>query len=251
MRSVRARADDIGIDYSHFTGQRRWTDEALRRAVAGATSWTGVARGLGLRGGGVVSNLKGHVNRLGLDVAHFQPEAQSLIDSELAPTTDRLDRAGTFIAAAWFSLCGQDVSWPLEPCRYDLIVCSEGGLRKVQVKTTTFRSGRTWTVSLTSSSRTRPTYEPGEIDDFFVVDGELRCYLIPYAAVGGLHAIRLNAYERYRVADMATASLGASHAETPQAGASVTLSARADSAGDGIDALRERGNAASSVTHEG
>jgi hypothetical protein len=30
-----------------------------------------------------------------------------------------------------------------------------------------------------------------EIDDFFIIDGELMCYLIPVAVVGGLHAIHL------------------------------------------------------------
>ena len=110
------------------------------------------------------------------------------------------------IAAAWFTLCGHEVSWPLEPSRYDLLVCSpDGGFRRVQVKTTSTRVGSTWQVFLSTARRERKTYDPDEVDDFFIIDGNLTFYLIPIAAVGGLHAIHLRAYEQYRVAPMAAA----------------------------------------------
>jgi len=38
------RADELGLDTSHFTGRRKWTDGQLRRAVADGTSWGEVIR---------------------------------------------------------------------------------------------------------------------------------------------------------------------------------------------------------------
>ena len=46
-------------------------------------------------------------------------------------------------------------------------------------------------------SEARATYDPDEIDYFFVIDGDFSYYLIPVAAVGGLMAIRLSAYLQY------------------------------------------------------
>ncbi|PUB24850.1 hypothetical protein C8K30_108106 [Promicromonospora sp. AC04] len=95
-------------------------------------------------------------------------------------------------------LCGNDVSWPLEPSRYDLLVSTVTGIRRVQVKTTRTRAGDSWKVYLSTTRGERRTYDPDEIDDFFIIDGDLNYYLIPVAVVGGLHAIHLNAYGRYR-----------------------------------------------------
>ncbi|WP_079575130.1 group I intron-associated PD-(D/E)XK endonuclease [Krasilnikoviella flava] len=200
MRSVRARADRLGISYSHFRGQRRWTDEQLRDAVAGSGSWQELARRLGVDGSSSIAALKGHAARLALDTGHLSPQVQPPADrSEVAPDIKRLGRAGPLLAAAWFTLCGQDVSWPLEPSRYDLLVGGEGGIRRVQVKTTTVRASESWKVYLSTTGKARRTYDLAEIDDFFVIDGDLTYYLIPIAAVGGLHALHLSAYARYRL----------------------------------------------------
>lgn len=43
------------------------------------------------------------------------------------------------------------------------------------------------------------TYDPDEIDYFFAIDGDLDLYLIPIAAVGGLHMIHLSAYSAYHL----------------------------------------------------
>jgi hypothetical protein len=40
MRSVRSHADRLGVDYSHFQGQRRWTEHDLRAAVQAAKTWS-------------------------------------------------------------------------------------------------------------------------------------------------------------------------------------------------------------------
>ncbi|WP_407320828.1 group I intron-associated PD-(D/E)XK endonuclease [Isoptericola halotolerans] len=117
----------------------------------------------------------------------------------LRASTAYLGRAGSLLAAAWYTLCGRDVSWPLEPSRYDLLVGTAAEVRRVQVKTTTVRVGDAWKVNLSTSRRERRTYDPDEIDDFFIVDGNLDYYVIPVAAVGGLHLIHLSAYSRFRL----------------------------------------------------
>ncbi len=103
------------------------------------------------------------------------------------------------MAAAWFELCGYHVSWPLEPSRYDLLAWIGEFARRIQVKTTTVRQAASWTVWISNTGKTRTTYDPDEIDYFFVIDGDFNYYLIPVAAVGGLTALQLSAYREYLV----------------------------------------------------
>lgn len=201
---MRTHADLLGIDYEHFAGQRRWTEIQLRTAVASATKWSEVTDVLGLTNRSAMATVKGHAARLGLDVDHLVSQASAVPAREFNPDIAHLDRAGSLLAAGWFALCGWNVSWPLEPARYDLVVDSGNGLRRVQVKTTTAREGNSWKVYLSTSRQGRTVYDADEIDDFFVVDGELSYYLIPLAAVGGLHAIHLSAYERFRIPKVPT-----------------------------------------------
>lgn len=197
IRSVRQYADQLCLDYSHFRGRRRWTDHQLRMAVASAHTWNDVAIALPNVDVSEVVLLKGHVARLGIDAGHLK-RSQGSRASGHDPSIRNLDRAGSLLAAAWFTLCGCDVSWPLEPSRYDLIVSTRSGIRRVQVKTTRTRAGRTWKVFLSTTRGTRRTYDPDEIDDFFIIDGDMNYYLIPVSAVGGLHALHLSAYGTYR-----------------------------------------------------
>jgi hypothetical protein len=88
----------------------------------------------------------------------------------------------------------------LEPCPYDLVVALEGRMHRVQVKTTTRRQADTWLVDLSSGRSGRRTYDPDDVDAFFVIDGDLGYYLVPIAAVGGMHLLTLSAYEEFRVA---------------------------------------------------
>ena len=103
------------------------------------------------------------------------------------------------MAAAWFELCGHSVSWPLEPCRYDLLVWMAETAQRIQVKTTTVKQGMSWTAWISNTGKERTTYDPDEIDYFFVIDGDFDYYLIPAEVVGGLTAIRLSAYQDYRL----------------------------------------------------
>ena len=191
IRSARNRAQELSLDFSHFMGQRTWTEESLRLAVAGASSWDEVAGTLGATGSAAASTLEGHSTRLGISSQHFNsPQAATPIGNA-APSAENLDRAGSLLAATWFTLSGYSVSWPLEPARFDLLVTRAAVTRRVQVKTTRVRVGNTWKVYLSTSRGQRVAYRPDEIDDFFIVNSELECYAIPFAAVGGLHAIHL------------------------------------------------------------
>ena len=199
LRSVRRRADALGLDHDHFTGQRRWSEAELARAVAASNSWAEVSRTVGLTESSAVA-LKGHAVRLGLDVTHLDLRSFSPAPgASLVPDLAHLPRAGTQLAAGWLTLCGHQVSWPLEPARYDLITECDGLFQRVQVKTATVRTKSSFTVWLSTTRRGRTTYDVDEIDSFFVVDAELSCYLIPVSAVGGLHAITLSAYDQFRV----------------------------------------------------
>ncbi len=102
------------------------------------------------------------------------------------------------MAAGWLILCGYEVAWPLEPCRYDLVAKRHHEFLRVQVKTTRWKSANSWTVSL-STDGGRLTYDPDDIDYFFIVDGDLDYYLIPVSTVGGLHAISLSAYAQFKL----------------------------------------------------
>jgi hypothetical protein len=117
----------------------------------------------------------------------------------MLPQRVNLARAGSLMAAAWFELCGHSVSWPLEPCRYDLLVWMGTTAERIQVKTTTVKQGTSWTVWISNTGKERTTYDPDEIDHFFIIDGDFDYYLIPVAAVGGLTAIQLSAYPVYRL----------------------------------------------------
>jgi hypothetical protein len=200
MRSVRGHAERLGLDFTHFTGQRRWTDQQLAEAVATSLTWVQVADRLGLSGGSSTTTLRGHAVRLGLDTSHLRRTPAGPPAGGPRPQVAHLARAGSLLAAAWFELCGFAVSWPLEPCRYDLLVWRGSRAERVQVKTTTMRTGSSWLVRLSSSSRKDlRTYDPDDIDQFFVIDGDFNYYLVPVRVVGGLTAIQLSAYQEFRV----------------------------------------------------
>ena len=62
-------------------------------------------------------------------------------------------------------------------------------------------------MSLSTTSGHLRTYDPDDIDEFFVIDGDLEFYLIPVAAVGGRYAIALSRCAAYRV-DQVPVELG-------------------------------------------
>lgn len=203
LRAARRRADAAGLDYSHFTGQRRWSDDDLAGAIGESRSWTGVMARLGLANGGYTSSaLRAHAARLGVDCTHLVRPPR-VLPRRFAEASDAnlLRSAAPGLAVAWFQLRGFAVSWPLEPARYDLLAECRGVVSRVQVKTTVATGSTRGTVSLSASRRTgRDTYGHEEIDLFFVVDRNLDAYLIPIDLVAGRYSIVLSAYEACRVA---------------------------------------------------
>lgn len=200
-RSIRSHVEHLGLDTSHFTGQRRWTEAELIDAVAASRTWVEVQAVLGLSGGSSTSLLKGHAVRLGLAVGHFTGLAQAQTDGFLVPVPDLalLPRSGSMLAAAWFMLCGYEIAWPLEPCPHDLVVHREGTFSRVQVKTTRVWRDGSWQVGVTSSGRTPAPYDPDDLDYFFVIDGEFGYYLIPANVAAGRTGLSLRRYENFRV----------------------------------------------------
>lgn len=199
IRSVRLRADHIGADYDHFRGKRRWTDHELERAIISSKEWAQVAEVLGCDDRGIVPLLKGHAARMGLNVAHLAPPVAEPMNEQLQPSLANLHRAGSLLAASWLTMSGFEVSWPLEPCRYDLLALNGPFTQRVQVKTTTAKAGSSWKVYLSTSHGGRQVYTPDEVDSFFIIDGALSYYLIPLPVVGGLQALHLKSYQQYRL----------------------------------------------------
>jgi hypothetical protein len=181
IRIVKRHVSRLGLDTSHFTGQRRWPDAQLRRAVASAYSWSELLSELGLVHGSKDDRIriKAHSARLGLDLNRLDPLHKGVaVKPEFQPHVKHLRDAGTSIAAMWFLLCGYNTSLPMEPTIYDLLVSMPDGIKRVQVKTTTYNNdGRVVQVgrrpySVGNRARLVP-YDPDQVDFFFIVDGDL------------------------------------------------------------------------------
>src|SRR5690242_8734821 len=146
-RTIRRRAAVLGLDTSHFRGNRSWSDAVLRQAVSESRTGEEVLAALGLsaRAGGERTLVKAHAVRLGLDVSHLGHSALHAGNScELEPRLTHLRRAAESLAAAWFVLCGRNVLFPVEPDAYDLLADLPDGMKRVQVKTTAFKSKDGW-----------------------------------------------------------------------------------------------------------
>ena len=109
------------------------------------------------------------------------------------------------LAACWFSLCGFATAIPVEPVVYDLLVSMQEGIKRVQVKTTTYYSKGGWQVAVgrrpysAGNRKGLVPYDPELIDLFFIVDGDLAMYLIPSQVIAGRVQILLRTYVRYIV----------------------------------------------------
>ena len=88
------------------------------------------------------------------------------------------------------------------------------GLCRVQVKTTTHYSKNGWMITVGRPSIFHPQgaplipYDPDLIDYFFMVDGDLKMYLIPSRVIAGRVRILLRTYAKYVVGN-ASGLLGA------------------------------------------
>jgi hypothetical protein len=185
IRIVKRQVISLGLDTSHFTGQRRWSDAQFRRAVAHAMSWEELISDLGLaadHGDGRV-RVKAHALRLGLDLSRLQaPDADDATPPGLKPDIRHLRDAGASIAATWFLLCGCNASIPVEPASYDLLASTPDGIKRIQVKTTIYKGKTGWMVqvgrrpySVGNRGRLIP-YDPDALDFFFILDGDLNMF---------------------------------------------------------------------------
>lgn len=121
------------------------------------------------------------------------------------PDLKHLREAGASIAAAWFTLCGCSVLFPVEPAVYDLVVSMPDGLKRVQVKTTTSGGDAGWQVAVgrrphsDGNRALRVPYDPEVIDYFSIIDGDLNVYLIPSRVIAGRVGILLRRYSNFIV----------------------------------------------------
>jgi len=220
IRGVKGHVVRLGLDTSHFTGQRRWSDAQLRRAVASAYSWTELVSELGLVHDSADdrTRVKAHAARLGLDLSRiYGLTADAVARPVFKPDIKHLREAGTAIATMWFLLCGYNVSIPIEPALYDLLVGMPDGIKRVQVKTTTYYKDG-WEVqvgrrpySVGNRERLVP-YDPDLVDFFFILNGELTMYVIPSRVIAGRVHILLSNYSEFIVGSAAFLVKGSSPA---------------------------------------
>lgn len=212
IRTLKRHSVRLGLDTSHFTGSRSWTDVDLRAAVTGASTWSDVIRALDVSDtADARARAKGRALRLGLDVTHLRRPAAATAPSVGASDLGNLRNAAPTIFAAWLALHGCAVSVPLEPQEYDLLVTFPAGVQRLQVKTTTYRGADgKWQVGIGrhpyayEKNAGKIAHDPETIDAFAIVRGDGLLYLIPVAAVAGRTGLVLDAYERYVVGSAAS-----------------------------------------------
>jgi hypothetical protein len=100
---------------------------------------------------------------------------------------------------------------PTEPAPYDLVVESDDGFARIQVKSTSARDVGRWAVSISrreytpgilnaGGARKDCVYRDTEIDYFFIVAGDGSQYIIPLKATNGIGHITLDSkYAAFRV----------------------------------------------------
>lgn len=228
--SIRRHAARLELDTSHFTGQRRWTDQRLRDAVASASCWADVIFDLGIVDNGAERvRIKSHAVRLGLDCTHLksplaQPAPIDVFDEPFRPEMLRYSAAA--LAMAWFTLRGCAVAMPIEPQAYDLLVTTSSGIQRVQVKSCSARTSRGyWNVGIgrrpyvLDKSAGKMPYDPDAIDLFFIVLGDGGIYVIPSSVLAGRVSISAENYTQYRVGDASSLLGGASvEGDAPRGG---------------------------------
>jgi hypothetical protein len=185
--------------------RRTYTDEQLTLAVADGSCWADVLEALWKGRSGNPRWPRKRALDLALDIAHLDryPTSMIVARAEYLPFTDRQapatpGRLGLSAAISWFLNRGYNPSIPVEPCFYDLVVESDDGLQRVQVKTTGSKSrdgyyrvrvGRgAYEQGAVSNAngkfRPRP-YPAGSLDYFFIASGDGVNYLIPQHVIGG------------------------------------------------------------------
>jgi hypothetical protein len=201
-----------------MANQRGYTDDQLRAAVATAYCWADVMEAIGKSRSWGSGEVQKAIARLSLDTSHFIPYVRSrervaAPGSEFTRQPSPGSRSGLSVAAKWFLDRGYIASIPLEVAHYDLVVESDNGLKRVQVKTTgqldkkgrfvasIHRRAYDPTAPVNARGRVRSVcYAPDEVDILFIVTAAGDLYLVPISAVEGLKYLTLSEkYENFRV----------------------------------------------------
>ena len=116
-------------------------------------------------------------------------------------------------AIKWFMSRGYTPSLPVETTKYDLVVESDVGLQRVQVKSTTRIRDGSWCVQTcrlqynsslvargSAGKRRRSSYSKGEVDLFFIVTSDGSKYLIPSEVIGTNQQVTLShRFDLYKI----------------------------------------------------
>jgi PD-(D/E)XK endonuclease len=100
---------------------------------------------------------------------------------------------------------------PTEPAPYDLVVESDEGFARIQVKSTTIRDAGRWSVSISrreylpgvpneKRARKECAYSENQVDFFFIVTGDGSQFLVPLKVTNGAGNLVLDSkYAAFRV----------------------------------------------------
>jgi hypothetical protein len=196
---LQQRAAELGLDTSHFRGQRTWSDDELAIAVRNSTNWSEVVDRMGLSISGLnLTAVKARAMRLRIDTGHLGRYGRvpaGEVPFVVKPDLLYLRRAAPALASAWFLHRGYTVSYPAEPCSYDLLVDCGQRIHRIQVKTATGkdRGSNAWVCRLMQKTAfvKREPYDPDSVDFFFIIDGDLAMFLVPIVEVAGQSAVNL------------------------------------------------------------
>jgi PD-(D/E)XK nuclease superfamily protein len=191
---------------------RKYTDEQLVQALSNHDTWPDVLEAIGKKRSGNRESIRSVARRLELDYSHIRDGNLSLAVSivplpfrEKAEGTSRKRTPGLLIATRWFLDRGYMVSLPVEVTHYDLLVESDDGIKKVQVKTANqvSKNGRYLAKLLrtiydpeappTAAGRYRQVpYSRGMVDYFFIVTEPGLIYLLPFETVENRQGVTLD-----------------------------------------------------------
>lgn len=229
MKLVAGRSLYLGLDTAHLPEvktsnsvepcHQKFSLQEMKVMVSQSTCWSDLRSKMGRHGGSSHAYVKRIVDDLDLDISHFRSRTETRVVSPStstrkefvnSPSPNNLRFSATAIATEWFMRRGYTVSLPVEPAKYDLVVDSDSGLRKVQVKSTNGKhSNGRWSVriahhpydSSTVSGRSSPVpYTSSEVDYFFIVCGDGSMYLVPISDTGGVTNLTLDVkYSQFKV----------------------------------------------------
>lgn len=195
-----------------------YSSEELASAISISPTWRQVAIALKKSPKTPAERLRSQALRLGIDYSHLEGRVGGKSTSNLAPPAilnpKNEDQSGVAEASAisWFVSQGAEVSLPISPTTYDLVVDWGTGLQKVQVKSSSsLRRGRSYQVKLVKTKYSpskdgekwqhrQVCYEEGDVDWFFVHTSDGASYLIPFQSTTGQTSLNVpGVYEKYRL----------------------------------------------------